>query len=226
MHLEIGDKSQRQAQETQKLTLSLFAKVVDSIPLNKHIGSVFPFNILFMYQSSQYFQNVCRETQVKTIDHCECPWTLKKLIKNPIHENNEQILSEYKSIETILRKYNLSVKSTQSKIISNNKSLIINGIYYPKSENKEALVRQIDPYFLKIARTVIHGINSLNSVTSVGAITLVTQQLNVLSSYVAAARTNTIIRQIVDTLMDSLLKLKVKIIDYSLNYSKDFSLMV
>ena len=224
IRLETEDKSQRQAQETQKLTLSLFAKVVDSITLDKHIGSLFPFNVLFMYQSSQYFQNVCRESQIKATNNCECPWTPKKLIKHSIQQKNGQILSEYQSIERILHKYSLSVKNAQYNI--DHKPLIANGIYYPKTSNREIIQKQIDPYFLKIVRTVIHGINSLNSVTSVSAITLVIQQLNVLSSYISAAKTNTIVKQVVDALMDTLLKLKVKLIDYSLNYSKSFSFKI
>lgn len=104
-----------------------------------------------------------------------------------------------------------------------NDYLLVNGVGYAKSSlkasNAEAMQRQSDPYFFKIVRTLTHGVNSLNSVTSVSAIILTTQQLNVLSSYISAANAHTITKQLVDALMDTFLKLKVKLIDYSLNYS-------
>lgn len=70
MRLDIGSERMKKPDEIRRMTLSLFARVVEGISLSKFAGSLFPTNALFMYQSSQHFQNVCRESQVKVRRRC------------------------------------------------------------------------------------------------------------------------------------------------------------
>lgn len=71
---------------------------------------------------------------------------------------------------------------------------------------------------LRIERGIRLGSKYL-AATSESAVTMLAQHLGLLGNYVAASNNRILVQQIADSLMEDLLELKAKLIDFALNYS-------
>ena len=103
--------------------------------------------------------------------------------------------------------------------------LWVNGVRYaiwPTDPQKKSILenmrRQIDVYLLRIERAIKLAVDSLK-INSEDVITVLEQQLGLLAEYIGTARNRIVVQQVVDEMMETLLKLKSKLIEYALIFS-------
>ncbi len=122
----------------------------------------------------------------------------------------------------------LPVSGEDGKEGSNNTKelgLWINGVRYPAAGEERPGVttmenarRQIDGYLLRVERAVKCAVDGLK-LGDQRAILVLGQQLSLLADYISTAGNRIVIQQVVDEMMETLLKLKSKLIEYALNSS-------
>ncbi len=97
----------------------------------------------------------------------------------------------------------------------------VNGVRYSAEDARPLLNnvrRQADGYLLRIERTVKFAVDVLR-VGSENAVLVLEQQLGLLAEYIGAAQNRIVVQQVVDEMMETLLKLKSKLIEFALNFS-------
>ena len=148
------------------------------------------------------------------------------IVSEYLHSNIRCTLSlrtgnECKSINLreILQAYP-GAKIEDEKRLDEGGYLWVNGIRYPMGTGPalESVRRQIDTYLLRIGRAVKVAVNML-ALGSETPVVVLEQQLGLLADYVSAAHNRVVIQQVVDEMMESLLQLKSKLIEYALNSS-------
>ena len=139
---------------------------------------------------------------------------------------NTRIVSNINEKQKVKCKPSAQIEDIEYACTKSDEPLIINGIHYAidniSKKEYETIRRQIDLYLLRLIRAIKLSVSYLKSVNSENAITMLIQQLTLLSDYISAANNRIIIQQIIDDLMEDLLKIKTKLVDFSLNYSKFF----
>jgi hypothetical protein len=133
------------------------------------------------------------------------------------------VTSEWRSLKKVFRKYGLVVEHLHATLSKALPTLItpitINGIYYNKKPASTTAIRdKTDSYLLRIKRGILVASKYL-AVTSEYAIRMLIQQLSILGYYVIACNTRIIVQEVMDTLIEELLRIKAKLIDFALNYS-------
>jgi len=133
-----------------------------------------------------------------------------------------RVSSEWKSLNSIFHKYGLVTeylhKTLSDTSTTSNDPIIINGIYH-HIENINATIRnKTDSYLVRIKRGIMIGSKYL-AVTSENAIITLIQQLSILGHYIIASNTRIVVKEVIHILIEELLKIKAKLIDFALNYS-------